>query len=115
MLKTLVVVIAWAISSAAPAQTPAVTPSQVPAITPSQTPSVNPPSAPVVGGPAPVTGGLSRCANMIGLERDNCLRDERARVGNTGGSAVGAGSTQAPGGTGTGQGAMGTQPSGPAR
>jgi hypothetical protein len=68
----------------APSQTPAVTPSQTPAVTPSQTPYVNPSATPpAASAPAPI-GGLSRCENMIGLEKDNCLQAERAGTGSTG-------------------------------
>jgi hypothetical protein len=73
-----------------PSQTPAVTPSQTPAVTPSQTPYVNPSATPpAVGGPAPI-GGLSKCENMIGLDKDKCLQDQRAGTGSTG---TGAGTT----------------------
>ena len=71
-----------------PSQTPAATPSQTPAITPSQTPAVTPSQGSVVS-PAPVTppgavGGLSRCENMIGLDRESCMQQERAGTGSTG-------------------------------
>ena len=83
--------------STTPSQTPAITPSQTPAVTPSQSPSAFPsPTAPSA------IGGLSRCENMIGAERDNCQRNERAAGGSTGiGSTGGTLSTQpaAPAGT----------------
>jgi hypothetical protein len=80
--------------SVAPSSTPAVTPSDTPAVTPSQTPGVpsTPPApgspAAVLGTPAPVigagpVGGLSRCENMIGLDKDRCQQEERAAMGNT--------------------------------
>lgn len=69
--------------SITPSDTPAVTPSQSPAVTPSQSPSVIPPSRPPVVGEGAV-GGLSKCENMIGMEKDKCLQDERAGTGSTG-------------------------------
>jgi len=63
-----------------PSQTPAVTPSQTPYVTPSQTPSVSP--APV--NPPSTVGGLSKCENMIGSEKDTCQQQERAATGSTG-------------------------------
>lgn len=86
-----------------------------PSITPSQTPSVIPPSQPpvIVGGPAPVIGGVSKCENMIGVEKEKCLREDAA-IGSTGGRAAGAGGSHAPGGTGTGSGTSGPQRVAPA-
>jgi hypothetical protein len=109
--------------SVTPSDTPAVTPSQTPAVTPSQTPPsqqapivspprgapvVSPPSgAPVVGGPAPTVGrieeravgGLSKCENMLGFEKEKCLQDEqRAATGAT----TTPGATTVPGSTGMG-------------
>jgi hypothetical protein len=103
--------------------TPSVTPSQTPAVTPSQTPPsqqapivsppsgapvVSPPSgAPVVSGPAPTVGrieeravgGLSKCENMLGFEKEKCLQDEqRAATGAT----TAPGATTVPGSTGMG-------------
>jgi hypothetical protein len=94
--------------SATPSDTPGVTPSQTPAVAPSQTPPsqqapivsppsgapvVSPPSgAPVIGVPAPTVGrieeravgGLSKCENMLGFEKEKCLQDEqRAATGAT--------------------------------
>ena len=92
-----------------PSQTPAVTPSQTPpsqqapivspqsgapiVSPPSGAPVVSPPSgAPVVGLPAPTVGrieeravgGLSKCENMLGFEKEKCLQDEqRAATGAT--------------------------------
>jgi len=63
-----------------PSQAPAVTPSQTPYVTPSQTPSVSP--APV--NPPATVGGLSKCENMIGSEKDTCRQQERAGTGSTG-------------------------------
>lgn len=100
MLKTLTAAALLAIAGAAFAQsTPSVTPSQTPAVTPSQTPSVTPSQAPVVT-PTPVpppaaVGGLSRCENMIGADKDACLQQERAGTGSTApGSTTSGTSTQ---------------------
>jgi len=88
-----------------PSSTPGITPSQTPATTPSQTPAVTPsqsPSAFPSPTPPSAIGGLSRCENMIGADRDNCQRNERAAAGSTGiGSTGGTMSTQpaAPAGT----------------
>jgi hypothetical protein len=76
--------------SVTPSETPAVTPSQTPAVTPSQTPAVTPSQTPSVSStPDPVTppqavGGLSKCENMIGADKDTCLQQERAGTGSTG-------------------------------
>lgn len=114
MLKALAIAISLAFVTATFAQstqpgqtTPSITPSQTPAVTPSQTPSVIPPSAP------PVIGGLSKCENMIGAEKDKCLQEERAAT-SSGGRAAGAGGSHAPGSTGTGAGTMGPQNTAPA-
>ena len=64
-----------------PSQTPAITPSQTPAITPSQTPYVTPSQTPYMG--ERVVGGLSRCENLLGDEKDKCRKDERAGAGST--------------------------------
>jgi hypothetical protein len=71
-----------------PSQSPSVTPSQTPSVTPSQTPSVTPSQTPSVSSTTPVTpptavGGLSKCENMIGTEKDTCLQQERAGTGST--------------------------------
>ena len=71
------------------------------------------PSAPVIGGPPPAIVGLSPCENLIGLERESCLKDERARTGSSGGRSAGAGGTHAPGSTGTGHGSSGAQNAAP--
>ena len=75
-----------------PSQTPSVTPSQTPNVTPSQTPSVTPAQAPVVTQtpitPPSAVGGLGRCENLIGTEKDKCLNAERAGVGNTSGTST---------------------------
>ena len=107
-----------------PSQTPAVTPSQTPpsqqapivspqsgapiVSPPSGAPVVSPPSgAPVVGLPAPTVGrieeravgGLSKCENMLGFEKEKCLQDEqRAATGAT----TAPGATTVPGSTGMG-------------
>jgi len=65
----------------APSQTPSVTPSQTPAVTPSQTPSVSSTPNPVI--PPQAVGGLSKCENMIGADKDTCLQQERAGTGGT--------------------------------
>jgi hypothetical protein len=100
MLRSVLLIASFAVASAASAQTqpgqttPSITPSQTPSVTPSQTPGVLPPSQPpvVVGGPAPAIGGLSKCENMIGAEKEKCLREDAA----TGGRAAGAGGTSDP-------------------
>jgi hypothetical protein len=102
MLKTLSTAVVLALAGTAfaqttPSQTPAVTPSQTPAITPSQTPAITPSQTPAVT-PSPVTppaavGGLSRCENMIGMERDSCMQQERAGTGSTGPGSTSGSST----------------------
>ena len=88
--------------SVTPSQSPIVTPSQSPVVTPSQTPIVTPSQTPIVTpSQSPLIGGLGKCENMIGLEKDKCLQEGRA---------AGAGGTHAPGSTGT----MGSQPTTPA-
>lgn len=98
--------------AATPSQSPAATPSQTPAATPSQSPSVPPYSRPPMLGESAV-GGMSKCENMIGSDKDKCLQEERAAA-STGGRAAGAGGSHAPGSTGTGAGTMGSQPTAPA-
>jgi len=102
MLKTLSAAVLLAFAGAAfaqitPSQTPAVTPSQTPAVTPSQTPAVTPSQGPIVS-PSQVTppatvGGLSRCENMIGMERDSCLQQQRAGMGSAGAGSTSGSST----------------------
>ena len=92
--------------SVTPSDTPSVTPSQTPSVTPSQTPSVTPSQTPTIG-------GLSRCENLIGIDRDKCHQDERAGTGSTSGRAAGAGGSHAPGSSGTGAGTMGPQQTAP--
>jgi hypothetical protein len=79
--------------SVTPSQSPSVTPSQTPSITPSQTPSVTPSEAPVVKQtpitPPSAVGGLGKCENLIGTDKDKCLQDERAGAG-TGSTAPGS-------------------------
>lgn len=81
--------------SVTPSDTPSVTPSQTPSVTPSQTPSVAPSDTPSVTPQAPTVtqtpiitpsavGGLGKCENLIGTEKDKCLQDERAGTGSTG-------------------------------
>lgn len=93
MLKPLSAAL-WFVACSALAQTPeqttpSVTPSQTPATTPSPNPAPVPPGvAPVLGGPPPAlgattVGGLSRCENMIGAERDTCLQAPSAAAGAT--------------------------------
>jgi len=92
MLKLLSLALSFVASTALaqtqPGQTtPSVTPSQTPAVTPSQTPSAVP-GSPVFGGPPPTlgaspVGGISRCENMIGAERDKCLQADSAAAGAT--------------------------------
>lgn len=63
-------------------------------------------------------GGLSRCENLIGLEREQCLKNERAGTGGSAGYSAGAGGSQAPGSIGSGGSTMGAQtpaPSGTVR
>jgi hypothetical protein len=94
--------------SVTPSDTPSVTPSATPSVTPSATPSVTPSATPSV-----TVGGLSRCENLLGTEKDKCLQDERAGTGSTSGRAAGAGGSHAPGSTGTGAGTMGPQNTAP--
>jgi hypothetical protein len=58
-------------------------------------------------------GGLSKCENMLGAEKEKCLQDERGGTGSTSGRAAGAGGSHAPGSTGTGAGTMGPQNTAP--
>lgn len=106
MLKILSVAALVAITGVALAQTtPSITPSDTPAVTPSQTPSITPSQPPSVA-----VGGLSRCENLLGDEKEKCQKEERA----AGGSSVGP---HAPYSTGAGSGAgaapQGTMPSTP--
>jgi hypothetical protein len=80
--------------SVTPSQTPAVTPSQTPAVSPSQTPAVIPQSQPPTTQPptAVAPGGMSRCQNMIGAERDTCLQNEKQPAA-TGSGATGVQNT----------------------
>lgn len=70
--------------SVAPSTTPSVTPSQTPSVTPSQAPSVT--QTPI--SPPSAVGGLGKCENLIGTEKDKCLQEERA--GGTGSTAPGS-------------------------
>lgn len=112
MLKILCLSAAALVAGAAVAQTaqPEV---PNPSTPPSDTPRMQQ-FGPVIGAPAPAIVGLSPCENLIGMERDNCLKEERARIGDAGGRSAGAGGTHAPGSTGTGHGSMGAQNTAPA-
>lgn len=113
MLKVVLVAVSFALAGPALAQTQ---PGQTtPSVTPSPTPGVIPPSQPpvIVGGPAPAIGGVSKCENLIGTEKEKCLREDAA-TGSTGGRAAGAGGSHAPGSTGTGAGTSGPQRVAPA-
>jgi hypothetical protein len=82
-----------------PSDTPSVTPSQTPSVAPSQTPSVTPSQAPVVTQtpitPPSAVGGLGKCENLIGTDKDKCLQAERAGTGSTApGSTTSGTSTQ---------------------
>ena len=86
MLKQLSVALLFLAGSALAHTQPGQT---TPSVTPSQTPSpVAPGTAPVLGGPPPTlgaspVGGLSRCENLIGAERDKCLQADSAAAGGT--------------------------------
>ena len=111
MLRITGIAAACLLASAAVAQT-AQTEATNPSTPPSDTPRMQQ-FGPVIGGPAPAIVGLSPCENLIGMERDTCLKEERARIGDAGGRSAGAGGTHAPGSTGTGHGSMGAQNSAP--
>lgn len=86
MLKILTSAALLAIAGAAFAQsTPSVTPSATPSVTPSDTPSVTPSQAPTVTQtpitPPSAVGGLGKCENLIGTDKDKCLQEERAGGG----------------------------------
>lgn len=99
MLKTMSTAVILAFAGTAFAQStpsmdnPSATPSPAPTVRP-EAPSATPPQAPVVT-PAPVTppaavGGLSRCENMIGTERETCMQQDRASTGSTSSGSTGA-------------------------
>jgi len=73
---------------AAPATAPSAAPSTAPAPAPSGAPNAAttqttpPPSAAPARGDTAV-GGLSRCENMLGNDRDACFQKERAGTGST--------------------------------
>jgi hypothetical protein len=96
MLKTLTSAALLEIAGTAFGQsTPSVPPSATPSVTPSETPSVTPSQAPTVT-QTPVTppsavGGLGKCENLIGIDKDKCLQQERA--GGATGSTAPAGTT----------------------
>lgn len=69
--------------SVTPSQTPGVTPSQTPVLTPSAPATVPPPQSPGMiphSGP-PAVGGLSKCENLLGTDKDRCQEQERAGIG----------------------------------
>jgi hypothetical protein len=74
--------------SAAPSTAPATAPSNMPSTAPSgtpnatATPSTPPPSAAPARGETAV-GGMSKCENMLGNDRDACFQKERAGTGST--------------------------------
>ena len=43
--------------------------------------------------PPGAVGGLSRCENMIGLERDSCMQQQRAGTGSTAPGSTTSGNT----------------------
>src|SRR5262245_54694675 len=69
--------------STSPGQPPMTTQDPAPVVAPSQTPAVTPPSA---------VGGMGRCQNMIGADRDACMQQERAGTGSTGAGTTSSGS-----------------------
>jgi hypothetical protein len=104
MLKILTSAALLALAGAAFAQsTPSVTPSATPSVTPSDTPSVTPSQAPTVTQtpitPPSAVGGLSKCENLIGTDKDKCLQEERAGGGT--GSTAPRGATSGSSGTST--------------
>ena len=90
MLKTLSTAALLAVAGAVFAQ---VTPSQTPAVTPSQGPLISPSVSPAPVTPPAAVGGLSRCENMIGLERDSCMQQQRAGTGSTAPGSTTSGNT----------------------
>jgi len=86
------VALAQSTPSTTTSDTPSVAPSTTPSVTPSQTPSVTPSQAPTVTqtpiSPPSAVGGLGKCENLIGTEKDKCLQEERA--GGTGSTAPGS-------------------------
>ena len=82
-------VLAQSTPSITPSDTPSVTPSQTPSVTPSQTPSVTPSQTPIVTPSQPpsiAVGGLSRCENLLGDEKEKCQKEERAGSGSSAGA-----------------------------
>lgn len=71
------------VPSTAPSAAPSPAPSAAPSTTPSTaaTPSATPSAAPARGETA--VGGLSKCENMMGNDRDACFQKERAGTGST--------------------------------
>ena len=75
--------------STAPSNTPSTAPSAAPNTAPSTAP--NAAAAPIPGAaPAPTpargdtaVGGMSKCENMLGNDRDACFQKERAGTGST--------------------------------
>ena len=81
--------------SVTPSDTPSVAPSDAPSVTPSQSPVATPsaPAAPATVPPLhspgmiphsgpPAVGGLSRCENLLGTDKDRCQQQERAGITN---------------------------------
>jgi hypothetical protein len=89
MLRITGIAAACLVASAAVAQTAQPEPANPPTA-PSDTPRMQQ-FGPVIGGPAPAIVGLSPCENLIGMERDACLKEERARAGDAGGRSAAAG------------------------
>jgi hypothetical protein len=82
MRKVLSAAVLLAAAGAALAQsTPSTPPSQAPTVTPPPTPYVAPSQTPYMG--ERVVGGLSRCENLLGDEKEKCRKDERAGTGST--------------------------------
>ena len=92
---------AFAQSTPPGSPTPSVTPSPTPADMSSQTPVITP-SAPATSTTVPslpaspptpqsnpaAVGGLSKCENLLGNERDRCQQQERAGLGGATGSTA---------------------------
>ena len=81
MRKILSAAVVLAAAGAVLAQGTPTTPSQTPPATPSQTPYTTPSQTPYMG--ERVVGGLSRCENLLGDEKEKCRKDERAGTGST--------------------------------
>ena len=79
LLTITVTAFAQSTPSITPSDTPSITPSDTPSVTPSQTPSVTPSQTPSIA-----VGGLSRCENLLGDEKEKCQKEERAGGGSSG-------------------------------